>query len=299
MKNPFYLSFLVLFFYGQVTIAQMPHDAIYMPKSTACLALTYTNSSWNKYWEGTLKRENLNIGTHTTQSIMPMIAIGLTDKFNVLVGVPYVATKTSSGNLMGQKGVQDLAVWLKYKFYENSSGFSIHAIGGGSVPLSNYVPDFLPMSIGLRTKSATGRLLVNYLHSTGLYFTTHASITGRSKIKVDRDAYLANGKMFNTNQVALPNTIDGAVRLGYLKGALQAEVFAERNACLNGDNIRRNDMPFPTNNTKMTVAGAYAKFQPKSIGLNARVGYVLDGLNAGQSLSYSVGLLCQFNNLKF
>ena len=49
----------------------------------------------------------------------------------------------------------------------------------------------------------------------------------------------------------------------------------------------------------MTMVGAYAKFQPKNIGLNARVNYVTSGLNVGQSLGYSVGLLYQINNIKF
>jgi hypothetical protein len=56
----------------------MPNDAIYMPKGTVCVGTMYTHSSWSKYWENTLKRENLNIGTHTTQSVMVMPAIGIT-----------------------------------------------------------------------------------------------------------------------------------------------------------------------------------------------------------------------------
>lgn len=298
MNRPFYLFFVMVFFRISVGFAQMPQDAIYMPKSTACLAVSYGSSSWKEYWENTLKRENLNIGTHTTQSVMPMVAAGITDKLNVIVGLPYVSTKASAGNLMGQKGLQDLSLWVKYKMLDNG-GLSLHAIGGASTPVSDYVPDFLPMSIGMKSKTATGRLLANYQHKSGLYLTAHGSYSGRSNIKVDRDAYLANGKMYNTDEVALPNTTDAALRIGYLKKAIQAEAFIERNACVSGDNIRRNDMPFPTNNMRMTMVGAYAKFQPKNIGLNARVNYVTSGLNVGQSLGYSVGLLYQINNIKF
>ena len=63
--------------------AQMPHDVIYMPKKTACLAVTYSNSSWKEYWENTLKRENLNMGVMSTQSVMPMVAYGISDKLNL------------------------------------------------------------------------------------------------------------------------------------------------------------------------------------------------------------------------
>ncbi|TAG18270.1 MAG: hypothetical protein EAZ32_14310 [Cytophagia bacterium] len=270
--------------------AQMPHDVVYMPKKTACVALSYGSSSWNEYWENTLKRENLNIGTHTTTNAMLMVAAGVTDKLNVIVGLPYVQTKASAGNLMGQKGIQDLSVWLKYKAVE-SKGLSLHLAGGVSTPASNYVPDFLPMSIGLQCRIATGRVILNYTHKSGLYFTGHGSYSYRSNIKVDRDAYQADGRVYNTNEVRVPNATDAAARLGLLKKKFQVEAFVEQFSCVGGDNIRRNDMPFPTNNMRMVSVGGYAKFQPKRLGVNARFAQVTSGLNVGQSASYSVGLL--------
>ena len=278
--------------------AQMPNDAIYMAKNTACLAVSYNNSSWDKYWENTLLRENLNIGTHTTQSTMAMLAVGVTKNLNVIVGVPYVWTKASAGNLKWQNGFQDASAWLKYRFV-NVSGFSLHAIAGASLPVSNYIPDFLPMSIGLQCKTATGRLLASYRNKpTGLYITSSASYIFRSKIKIDRDTYQADGKLYGTNMVSVPNAYDMSARLGYLKKAIQAEGFIEHGACDGGDNIRRNDMPFPTNNMKSTSVGIYAKFQPKNIGINARAARIIDGNNVGKSDSYMVGILYQFRYLK-
>jgi hypothetical protein len=273
--------------------AQMPNDAIYMGKKTACLAVSYSHSSWDQYWENTLKRENLNIGRHTTQSVMPMLAVGITKNLNVILAVPYVWTQTSEGNLRWQKGVQDVSGWLKYRFI-NKAGFSLHAIAGGSIPLTDYVPDFLPMSIGIQCKTATARLLASYRHKSGVYLTASGSYIFRSKITIDRDSYLADGKLHNTNKVSVPNAYDAAARLGYLKKAIQAEAYVEYGACDGGDYIRRNDMPFPTNNMKSTAVGVYAKFQPKNIGVNARAVHVLDGENVGQSTAYSIGVLYQF-----
>lgn len=298
MKNINKLFFVVSAFLCVIANAQMPHDAIYMRKQSVCLAVSYSNNSWKEYWENTLKRENFNIGTLTTQSVMPMLAVGITNDFNVIAALPYIKTSTSAGNLMGQKGLQDASLWLKYRFFKNDKGLSLQGIVGGSMPASNYVPDFLPMSIGLQAKSATGRLLVNYKHKTGIYLTAHASYMIRSKIHVDRDSYLSYSKVYNTNEVAVPNATDVAARLGYLKKGIQAEVFLERFACVSGDEIRRNDMPFPTNKMEMNNVGAYVKYQPKNIGVNARVNYVLNGLNVGQTFGYSVGLLFQFNNIK-
>lgn len=278
--------------------AQMPHDVIYMPQKTACLAVSYNNSAWSKYWENTLKRENLNIGTHITQSSMVMAAVGITNKLNMIVSLPYISTKTSAGNLMGQKGIQDLSGWLKYKLVENDKGISLHGVIGASMPLTNYVPDFLPMSIGLQAKTATGRLIANYTHKSGMYLTAHASYIYRSNIKIDRDAYQADNRVYNTNEVRVPNMTDVAARVGYWKKGIQAEVFVEKFSGVGGDNIRRNDMPFPSNNMTATSVGFYGKYQPKNVGFNVRVAHVLDGLNVGQSLSYSIGFLYQLNAFK-
>lgn len=272
--------------------AQMPHDAIYMPKKTACVALSYGSSTWTNYWENTLKRDNLNIGTHTTTNTMLMVAGGITDRLNVIVGLPYVQTNASAGNLMGKKGVQDISAWLKYKLVE-SKGLSLHLAGGVSTPITDYVPDFMPMSIGLQCRTATGRVILHYIHKSGMYFTGHGSYTYRSNIKLDRDAYQADGRVFNTNEVRVPNATDAAARLGFLsKGQkVQVEGFVEQFSCVGGDNIRRNDMPFPTNNMRMVSVGGYAKFQPKRLGVNVRFTKVMSGLNVGQSTSYMVGLL--------
>lgn len=284
---------------GSITSAhaQMPNDAIYMGKKTACLAVSYTHSSWDQYWENSLKRENLNIGTHTTQAVMPMLAVGITKNLNVIVAAPYMWTQASTGNLRWQKGLQDASGWLKYRFV-NKAGFSLHAIVGGSIPISNYIPDFLPMSIGLQCKTATGRLLASYRHKSGVYLTASGSYIFRSKITIDRDSYQAGDKLYNTNKVSVPNAYDASARLGYLKKAIQAEGFIEYGACDGGDNIRRNDMPFPTNNMKSTVVGVYAKFQPKNIGVNARASHVIEGRNVGQSTAFSVGVLYQFRYAK-
>lgn len=293
MKHISIYGLLLLLSAGAVR-AQMPNDALYMGKGKLCVATIYSRSTWNQYWEGGLKRPNYNIGTHTTQSLTVMPAIGITNRLNVILSLPYVSTKASAGNLMGQTGVQDLSAWVKYKVLVKG-GFSLNAIVGASLPIGNYVPDFLPMSIGLQCRTATGRLLASYRHkATGLYVTGYGSYGWRSTINIDRDAYQADGRVYNTNVVAMPNVADAGLRLGILKRQWQTEVWTERTTCLHGDAIRRNDMPFPTNNMQATTVGWYGRIQPHQLGLNARLGYVVDGRNVGQSTNFSVGVLYQF-----
>ena len=273
--------------------AQMPHDAIYMNKKLACGALIYGNSSWTNYWENGLKRDNPNIGRLTTQSATAMIAYGITRDINVMAMIPYVKTDASQGNLMGQEGLQDASVFVKTKT-KAYHGITAHGVVGFSVPVTNYVPDFMPMSIGLGAKTLVVRGILSYALPNHLYVNSSIAYQARSQVKADRDAYLAGSKLYQTNQVAVPDAFDAALRLGYLKKDNQLEVFAEHFSCTKGDDIRRNDMPFLTNDMTMTTVGMYGKYQPKSIGVNARVAYVVDGQNVGQSTTVSIGLLYLF-----
>jgi hypothetical protein len=290
MKKIFIL--LIISILSQCTFAQMPTDAIYMPKKSLCVAAIYGNSTWSEYWEGKLKRDNPNIGKNVTQSFSLMAAYGITDRLNVIINAPYMTTKNTAGNLLGQKGFQDFSAFIKYKVLD-VKGLSLNAVAGGSVPMSKYVPDFLPMSIGLQCKTATGRLIAAYHHKSGIYLSASGAYTFRSNITLDKDAYQAYGKVYNTNQVQMPNAADAAVRLGYLKNKIQAEAFLTHFTCTSGDNIRRNDMPFPTNNMQMTNAGFYAKYQYKNIGVMAQVAQTLNGLNVGKNLMMMGGITYQ------
>ena len=95
--------------------AQTETDAIMMNRTQFCAGFLYNHSSWNEYWEGTRKRNNLNLGTVTNQSVMFMANYGITDNLNVMVGAPYVWTNASAGTLKGMKGVQDLSLNVKWR----------------------------------------------------------------------------------------------------------------------------------------------------------------------------------------
>ncbi len=94
-----------------------------------------------------------------------MGAYGVSDKLNVLFNAPYVKTKASAGTLHGMSGVQDLSLYVKWMPIEKEMGpgtFSLYTIGGVSIPLTNYTPDFLPLSIGLQSKTASARVMMDY-----------------------------------------------------------------------------------------------------------------------------------------
>ena len=95
--------------------AQSLTDGIYMPKQSFCTGIMLVQDQFDNYWEGTTKRNNLNMGTMTMRGAGVMASYGLSDNLNIVASVPYLQTKTSAGVMLGQSGLQDLTVGLKYK----------------------------------------------------------------------------------------------------------------------------------------------------------------------------------------
>ncbi|MGL6269022.1 MAG: hypothetical protein ACRC2O_13910, partial [Chitinophagaceae bacterium] len=131
------LRVIFFLFINSAVHSQTELDAIMMNKNQFCNGLQYTHSSWKNYWEGELKRDNPNLGTLTTQSVMYMANYGITDKLNVMVGAPYIWTKPSAGTMSGMSGIQDISAFIKWKAYQQKMGkgtLSLFAIGGISTP---------------------------------------------------------------------------------------------------------------------------------------------------------------------
>lgn len=297
MKKLCFFLILVLGL-GNKIIAQMPNDHVYMAKKDICAALMYSNTSWNQYWENTLFRDNLNLGTVTTQSYMLMAAYGLKDNTNIIASIPYVKTNANAGNLLGQNGFQDAGVWLKQRV-KITRGLNSHFVAGMTFPVSNYVSEFMPLSIGYRTTDVQVRGMLTYqIPNTKFYTNALVGYHLRGASKLDRDSYLNGSQMINTSTADVPDALEVSFKVGYLKWDNQIELYVDHFACVSGDNMRRNDMPFPTNKTMMTSLGLYGKYQPKSFGVNARIQRVLIGTNTAQMTTYSIGLLYQFSIIK-
>ena len=274
--------------------AQTDADAIMMAKNNFCAGGMYSYSSWKNYWEGTLKRDNQNLGTVSTQMIGVMGTYGISKKLNVLFGVPYVQTKASAGTLHGLNGMQDLSFWVKYMPVEKELGngtFSVYGIGGVSFPVSNYVADFLPLSIGLHSTNVTLRAMADY--QLGSFFATvSGSYVMRSNVTIDRSAYFTT-EMHNTNKVEMPNAAQYNLRIGYRTARMVAEVLLGNWTTLGGFDITRNNMPFPSNRMNMTTAGINIKYNVKAVSglsLIGGGGYTLAGRNVGQATTFEGGI---------
>ena len=123
-----------------------------------------------------------------------------------LFSVPYVKTKASAGTLHGLKGIQDLSLFIKWRPIQTKIGYgrlSLFGIAGVSIPLTNYVADFLPLSIGLHSKTASARIMVDYQRGN-LFATGSATYVLRDNIKIDRTSYYTT-ELHLTNEVEMPD----------------------------------------------------------------------------------------------
>jgi hypothetical protein len=93
--------------------AQMVDDSLMVPRKAVFTGVFYGHDTWTKYWEGTLKRENENVGRLTTQNVSWVATYGLFDQLNVMVSAPYVSAKASGGTLHSQSGLQDFTLGVK------------------------------------------------------------------------------------------------------------------------------------------------------------------------------------------
>lgn len=294
LKQYSLLMILFLIIASEHAFAQTEADAIMMGKNNLCIGGTFSYSSWNNYWEGTLKRDNENIGTVSTKMYALMGNYGISNKLNLLFGAPYVKTHATAGTLHGTQGVQDLSLWLKWMPYEKkiskNTVFAVYGLGGFSTPLSNYSGDYLPLALGLHSTNLSARLLADIQHGD-FFATLSGTYTYRSNITINRDAYYTTS-MHYTNEVEMPNVTSAQFRTGYRTNRLIAEAILDYNNTLGGFDIRRNDMPFPSNNMDWTSAGVNLKYTFKKVpGLSLIGGgnYVLHGRNVGQGTQFYGG----------
>ena len=277
-----------------VSFSQTDMDAIMMEKKQLCIGPMYSYSSWKNYWEGTLKRDNQNLGTVSTQAYSLMGAYGVTGKLNILFGAPYIKTKASAGTLHGMSGIQDLSLFIKWMPIEKDLGpgtFSVYTIGGVSIPLNNYVSDYLPLSIGLQSKTASARLMLDY-QVGNIFATASGTYVFRDNIKIDRSSYYTT-ETHLTNEVAMPNASNYNFRGGYRSSKLVAEAVLNMWRTNGGFDITRNNMPFPGNKMNATTLGVNFKYvvtKDHTLSLIGGGNKTISGRNVGEATTIYGGI---------
>jgi hypothetical protein len=303
MKKYLLLSLFTISLLGtRSLLAQTPSDEILMKKYELCVAFAYDHGTWNEYWEGTSLRVNENIGTFTRQTFTPMVAAGITDKLNILIATPYVKTESTGGQLTGVQGFQDFSVALKYELMKKEIGKGTLAVLGTAAyatPMSDYLSDYLPYSLGLGTNEITLRGIVHYQLDKGIYVRGAFAHLWRGQTEVERDYYYNNGSYYTTF-MDVPNALNYNATLGtwLFDYALRLEASYVALKCVNGDDIRAYNSPQPTNKMEVEQVSFFAQYYfkkgIKGLGVLTYYSQVIDGRNMGKSTNIGVGATYQF-----
>lgn len=275
-----------------------------MKKREACIALIYDHGSFDQYWEGTYLRSNETIATVSRISVMPMLAVGILDQLNFYVGVPYVKTRSSEpngGQLQGAKGFQDLMLALKYRFVNQELGngkLVVLAASGYATPVSNYLSDYRPYSLGNGTSELSLRGIVQYRWNMGLFVRGMGGHLFRGQTEAERDFYYNNGAYY-TSWMDVPSAWEytGVVGLWLLENKLKIEVSYYGLQSTSGDDIRKYNAAQPTNKVvfdQAAVAAQYFVNQGKGLGVLAYYNQMLNGRNIGKVTAFGAGATYQF-----
>jgi hypothetical protein len=283
--------------------AQTVTDEFMLTRRQVQTSLSYSHDSWDEYWEGALRRSNGNIGTLTTETASWSFGYGLNDRFNVLAVVPYVWTHASQGVLHDMEGFQDLTLAAKVSLFdssfENAGAMRIMAVLSGSTPLSNYTPDFMPLSIGTASDRIAARTTLTYRSGRGWFVNASASYTWRGKVTLDRPYYFTDDRLFLTNEVAMPDVVEAYVGAGYAWQSLMGAITWSEQKTQGGGDIRRQDMPFVSNRMNFSRIGAMLTYAiPQLRGLELRLSYsqISEGRNVGKSSTWNTDLMYRFGS---
>ncbi|MDR7128859.1 hypothetical protein J2X69_001191 [Algoriphagus sp. 4150] len=299
------LIFLIgVFCMPYLSLAQTPTDGLMMPKGDICFLFNFEYGQFDHYWEGETLRKNGTIAKVQRRTAMVMAAYGITRRLDAYVGLPYVSTNSTTpngGKFAGASGIQDLTLGLKYEAlrYKGEKG-ELSAFGSVvfSTPVSNYLSDYQPYSIGIGAPQIDWRGIVEYEWNSGLYLRGNGAYIWKGYTQAEREYYYNDGSYF-TSWMDVPSawTYEAVVGKWFMNKSLRAEFSYNSSISTSGDDIRAYNAPQPTNKVNMDRVGVFAQYfftNPKGLGLVAAYSRVINGRNAPELSVFSAGVTYQF-----
>jgi hypothetical protein len=287
------IIFILIIFLTTKVYAQTEMDGLLMEKNLFCVGATYGKTNWKNYWEGTFKRDNLNLGKVSSSNVMINGNYGITSKLNAIFTLPYIKTKASAGQLAGQKGIQDFSLYVKWAGYTKQFKKSILKgllVAGTSIPFGKYTPDLLPLSIGTQSKTASIRAMVDFQQSNW-FGTASGTYIYRGNVKLDRNTYYTT-ELHYSNMVQMPNATNINIRGGYRSETWIIEAIANKWITNGGFDITKNNVPFVSNKMDATTIGLHVKYETNFVDGLSFVGdgmTTIAGRNVGQTSGFTVG----------
>lgn len=306
MKN--YSRKLILLIGGLVLCymaeAQTPTDGLMMPKGDICFLLNFEYGQFDHYWERETLRKNGTIAKVQRRTALVMAAYGITKKLDAYVGLPYVSTNSTTpngGKFAGASGIQDLTLGLKYEAFNHKDEMGELTVFGSltfSTPISNYLSDYQPYSLGIGAPQLAWRGIVEYEWNNGFYLRGNGAYIWKGYTEAEREYYYNDGSYY-TSWMDVPSawTYEAVLGKWFMDKSLRLELSFNSSISISGDDIRAYNAPQPTNKVNMDRVAAFVQYffkKPEGLGLVASYGRVIHGRNAPEMSSIVAGVTYQF-----
>lgn len=292
MQVKFLFPTAALLFFSAVLFAQSPVSGFMSGKGKGAVALSYGSESYDNVFLVPLEVKGVPVFNDVqTNSVSLYAAYGISDRIEVVAGLPYISSK-GNGNAdvldeLGydntRSGLQDVSLFLKYnpltvEVGEGSLSFQLAA--GLKTPLGNYRADEGLQSIiaiGNRATSINGLAIAQWQAASGLFVSTQAGYSLRSG--------------------EVPNALLGEIKLGYAGRGFYVDAWYAGQVSDGGVNILGEGFNgfFPATDVTFNRAGLNV-YVPVAggFGVSAGVSKYLSGRNVGESTGVSGGVVYSF-----
>lgn len=236
------------------------------------VALSFTTERYDEFYRGeTLVSTPPALGEVDTQSLTLWARYGVTDRFALVLNVPYVDTEGDGGAGFEDSGVGDLTLLgeLRLADFRGGARHTLTGAAGLRTDPSGYTADS-PVSLGDGSTDALVRL-VYQVEADGAYFSQQVGYDLRGD--------------------DVPDGFPLHTELGYtFHPAVTANLFYTHYLADGGTDIGDPGFTFPSNEEEYQRLGAklYLRFRD-GLGLSLSGFTTLDGRNTGDITGFSVG----------
>jgi hypothetical protein len=240
--------------------SQAPVDGYNKGKGNATIVGAFSNESYSKYYAA----DGLRSLKRTTQAYSFFGVVGVTNKFDAQISIPFVVSGPESS-------IQDISVYLKYALLQKGKTKLLGAFGQ-STPLANYQTEGL-YALGQQASTLDVRLILQQDLGSGLFIMAQSGYTKR------------------TNPT--PSSVPVSVKLGYATGKIYADFWFDYQSAFGGSNYADGQgKPFTTLGVGYSKIGGqiYKPFN-SHLGLSIGGSYVLSGRNVGKATVLSGALI--------
>lgn len=291
MKIKLVASICLLF--PALFMAQSPVSGFMKSAGEGAVVISYSHESYDQVFLVPMEVDGVPVFNEVNISSISLFAeVGITDRLNVILNLPYVeaegnaseAVLQNNGFENSRSGVQDVKVYAKYNFHTIMTGKNtIDLIGaiGLETPLGDYRADEgLQSIIAIGNESSSFNMLgtVHFKTAMGLFATGQA------------------GYSFKGN--SSPHALLSELKLGYAGSKFYVDAFvANQLSEKDGVDILGEGFTgfFPEARVNYTRVGlnAYAPLT-SGIGITAGANTLVAGRNIGKATGFYGGLVYSF-----